>query len=417
MSSIQRGRSGSPPASGERNFQSFFLGGFECATHRRHHTGQIDVIHATQHDHHAEADFRTVGDLGIRTVRDGLRWHLIERTPGVYDWSSFLPMLRAALTTGTQVIWDLCHWGVPEGLDPFSPQFISRFAAFALAAAKVFRDHTDQVPYFCPINEISFWSWGGGDRGFLYPYGKKRGDELKRRLAEGSIAAIRRIREAVPEARFVQCEPVINISANNPRSAGAAARHTTAQFQAWDMLCGRLEPELGGNESCLDLIGCNYYWNNQWVHRSHTTPLGHPRHRPLHRILTDVYARYQRPMLISETGAEADAAHGWLGMICSEARQAMAAGVDLQGICLYPVMDYPGWDDRRHCACGLISVDEDWSTRSVRTDLARELALQEELFARQVAEQVSGQVLERDNATAVRQEQSVLRLESVLSQR
>lgn len=387
------------------------------------------MIHATQHDRHAEADFRTVRDLGIRTMRDGLRWHLIERTPGVYDWSSFLPMLRAALATGTQVIWDLCHWGVPEGLDPFSPEFVSRFAAFALAAAKVFQNHTDQVPYFCPINEISFWSWGGGDRGFLYPYGKKRGDELKCRLAEASIAAIRRIREAVPEARFVQCEPVINISANNPRNAAAAARHTTAQFQAWDMLCGRLEPQLGGDESCLDLIGCNYYWNNQWVHRSHTTPLGHPRHRPLHRILTDVYARYQRPMLISETGAEADAAHGWLGMICSEARQAMDAGVDLQGICLYPVMDYPGWDDRRHCACGLIAVDEEWNTRSVRTDLARELALQEALFAgrfpgqvpygvpEQVQVGVPEQVPERGIATAVRGAQSVSRPESVLAQR
>jgi hypothetical protein len=33
---------------------------------------------------------------GLLTVRDGLRWHLIEREPGRYDWSSWLPMLEAA---------------------------------------------------------------------------------------------------------------------------------------------------------------------------------------------------------------------------------------------------------------------------------------------------------------------------------
>lgn len=364
-------------------FSSFFQGGFECATHRRHHTGQIDALHATGHDVRAGEDFGLLAEVGIRTVRDGLRWHLIERTPGRYDWTSFLPMLQAALTTGTEVIWDLCHWGLPEGLDPFSPEFITRFAAFSEAAARVIGEHTEAVPFFCPVNEISFWSWMGGDRGVFFPYCQRRGSEFKHQLAAAAIAAVRAVRSVDSRARFLHCEPIIHITGEpkKPNSRIAAARHTASQFEAWDMIAGRLAPELGGSEDCLDLLGCNYYWNNQWVHNGELMPLGHAQHRALHRMLLAVHERYRRPMILGETGTETESAIGWLGMICAEAREALRLGVDLQGICLHPVMDYPGWDDRRHCQCGLIATDREWQTRTLRSQLAVEMQLQADTLA------------------------------------
>ena len=57
-------------------------------------------------------------------------------------------------------------------------------------------------------------------------------------------------------------------------------------------------------------------------------------------------------------------------------RQAQRAGVPILGVCLYPVMDYPGWDDERHCHCGLIEVDSQWHERTLRADLAAELQAQ-----------------------------------------
>jgi hypothetical protein len=99
---------GTPPVLNSHSglFQSFFMGGFECATHRRRDGRRLDLIKATHHDVNAAADYRMLADHGICTVRDGPRWHLIESSPGHYDWSSFLPMLRATQETGTQVIWD-----------------------------------------------------------------------------------------------------------------------------------------------------------------------------------------------------------------------------------------------------------------------------------------------------------------------
>ncbi len=368
------------------SLQSFFLGGFECATHRRRDRTRIDVLAATHHDLRAAEDYTLLAQAGIRSVRDGLRWHLIETIPGVYDWSSFLPMLDAAHATGTQVLWDLCHWGVPTypdgDLDPFSPEFVTRFTAFATAAATLIRDRRHAAgltdpPFFCPINEVSFWSWVGGDVEHFYPFGAGRGAELKRNLLRASIAASRAVRAVDPSARFIQPEPIIRIVPDpaKPAAASAAVQHSNSQFEAWDMLAGRTAPELGGSPDLLDVLGVNFYWNNEWIHEGERTPPGHPLHRPLHTMLADLFSRYNRPILISETGTEASAAIGWLGYVAAEVRQARRLGIPVVGICLYPVTDYPGWDDDRHAPCGLLEIDTIWQTRSLRADVAAELRI------------------------------------------
>ena len=143
-------------------FDSFFIAGFECSTHRRRDGRRLDVIADTKHDALAERDYRAVLQLGLRTVRDGIRWHLIERSPNRYDWSSVLPMVRAGNRVGVQIIWDIFHYGWPDDIDLFTPEFIRRFAAFAAECARVVADETEGVPYFSPINEISFFSWAAG---------------------------------------------------------------------------------------------------------------------------------------------------------------------------------------------------------------------------------------------------------------
>lgn len=254
-------------------FQSFFMGGFECATHQRADRKQIDVIRVTQHDRNAAEDYCLLRQASITTVRDGLRWHLIETQPSVYDWSSFLPMLEVTLDTTTQVIWDLCHWGIPEGLDIFSEAFVTRFAAFAREAArKVFEfsgARKGAVPFYCPINEMSFWAWVGGDVRAFAPHREGHGPELKHQLVRASLAAIEAVRAVDPRARFVQAEPIINIVPNAadieiyPHIVEDSRNHAASQYEAWDMLRGDKDEHLGGSADMLDIIGVNYYWNNQ----------------------------------------------------------------------------------------------------------------------------------------------------------
>lgn len=364
---------------------SFFLGGFECSTLRRPDGRRLDLLASTGHDRLAEADFRLMRRHGIAAARDGLRWHLIETTPGRYDWSSVLPMLRAARRHGIRVIWDLCHYGWPDGLDIWSGAFVARFARFAAAAARIVTEETGLPPIVCTVNEISFWAWAGGETGRFAPAALGRGDELKRQLIRAAIAATVAVRDAVPEARFIHAEPAINVVPGraDPDVAAAAETHRLSQYAALDMMCGRQAPELGGRPDLLDIVGINYYPDNQWYAGGVTIPLGHHAYRPLRQILAEVHARYGRPLLIAETGAEGTAKASWLHYVCGEVRAAVDGGVPVEGICLYPILDYPGWDDDRPCAVGLFSMADRDGRRRGDADLAGELAHQRVRFAGQ----------------------------------
>src|SRR5690606_13063437 len=127
------------------------------------------------------------------------------------DFSSLTPMLEAARDCGTEVIWDLMHYGWPDGLDIWRPEFVDRFARYARAVALHHRSLSDAVPFWCPINEISFFSWGAGDVGYLNPFERGRGFELKCQLARAAIAAMAELRAVDPRARFVHAEPLLGV--------------------------------------------------------------------------------------------------------------------------------------------------------------------------------------------------------------
>ncbi len=359
-------------------FRSVLQGGFECSTHRRgHDRRRIDVIAASQHDLHAEHDYRELAGHGILTVRDGLRWHLIEQDRGSYDWSSLDRQLSAARATGMEVIWDLLHYGWPDDVDVWQPDFVDRFAAFAGAAARhIGPAGPGERRFYAPVNEISFLSWGGGDVGYMNPFATRRGFEFKVQLVRAAIAAMDAIRAVDPDARFVHADPIINVRTNplRPQDAGVAEGHRVAQFQAWDMIAGKSWPQLGGRADLLDIVGINFYHNNQWVHGGATLGIGDALARPLRDLLAETYARYGRPIFIAETGIEGDARAAWLRMIMTEVRAAIAMGVPVEGVCLYPILDHPGWDDDRYCPNGLLRFSPNAADRRAEPALAEVIA-------------------------------------------
>lgn len=364
-------------------FESFFVGGFECSNHRRSDGQRLDLLATTGHDHWAASDYQALYQHGLRSVRDGVRWHLVERTPGQYDWSSFLPMLQAAQRQGTQVIWDLSHYGWPDDIDIWRPSFVERFARYAAAVAQLVKDESAGVPFYAPLNEISFWSWAGGDEAYFNPMARGRGFELKHQLVRATLAATDAIRQVDARARFVQVDPAIHVIAQNdrpgPRREAENAR--LAQFQAWDMLCGNLWPGLGGGPDYLDIVGVNYYSDNQWYLGDGVIGRDNPDYRPFKGILSEIWQRYQRPLLIAETGAEGDVRGEWLSYVSEQVALAMQRGVPVEGICLYPILDYPGWTDDRHCQTGLLGFADESGRRAVHAGLAEQLEIQQLRFA------------------------------------
>ena len=96
----------------------------------------------------------------------------------------------------------------------------------------------------------------------------------------------------------------------------------------------------------------------------------------MHQILREIHTRYRRPMVITETGIEAGERPAWLRFMGAEVAQARALGVPIEGICLYPVTDYPGWLDERQCPTGLFGYVGADGSRPLYRPLADELFLQ-----------------------------------------
>jgi hypothetical protein len=364
------------------SFDSFFMAGFECSSHRRRDGVRLDLIKATGHDKHALRDYRLCKRFGFHTVRDGLRWHLIGESPGKFDWSSWLPMLEAAEEAGVQVIWDLFHYGSPDCINQAAEDFPDRFTEFAMAAVELQQSISNRAPVLCPLNEINFISWAVDD-GYFPQVGPKQRGWFKRQLVKTAIGAARAIKQRWPKAIIVWAEPLIHIAPHDQRrqSIRGAKANLQGMYEAYDWIMGMAEPDLGGDPSLVDAIGLNYYPHNQGYWRGPTIPMGHHEYRPLSDMLIEMGERYKKPVFLSETGAEGTPKPSWLHYVCNEVRDAIGRGADIRGICWYPITAYPGWDNSRHAETGLFSPVVADGTRHVDERLLAEFDAQREQFA------------------------------------
>jgi hypothetical protein len=99
-------------------------------------------------------------------------------------------------------------------------------------------------------------------------------------------------------------------------------------------------------------------------------------------MIKEFYARYERPLFVAETGIEDEARPSWFRYICKQVRLAMRGGAQVEGICLYPIVNHPGWVDDRHCHNGLWDYPDEGGNREIYEPLAREIERQQHYFDR-----------------------------------
>lgn len=361
-------------------YASFWQAGFEGADHINGSATPLCMNSSTGHLDRAEDDYARMRVLGLRVARESAGWRRIARGPR-FDFESVLARQAAANRQGVQLLWTCFHYGLPDGLDIFSERFIHEFADYTHAMAAALRPlhPTAWAPVYTPINEISFLTWAVCETGLLHPHRGDRacdGAALKRHLVRAALAANEAIHAADPRARILAIDPLIHVAADSAQDADEAAFQHEAQFEAWDMLAGRREPSLGGSERALDLIGVNYYPHNQWLARSRDV-LAHddPRRRPFSALLAQVHARYRRPLVVSETSHVDEMRGPWLTQVAQEVADAIDLGADVQGVCLYPALDRPDWEqpDDWHRS-GLWRVEPSDPSRTLEHHYAAALA-------------------------------------------
>ncbi len=330
------------------------MAGYECSDKLNIHRKRVDLLSETGHLQQIDADYDLLKPFGIKTVREGIRWSVVETQPYCYDWSAVKHMLQSGKKQDIQQIWDICHFGFPDDLDPFSPEFTDRFVALCCAFVRFYRSQLpDDTLIVTPINEVSYLSWLGGECAGTAPYCKGKGWDVKYHLMKAYIKGVAAMRELDPSIRILTTEPLVNmVPPLNPTSAESeeAIQEHELQYQSVDMLCGKICPELGGKPEYVDILGFNFYYNNQWViGQQGFLPWANlepdPRWRSLSSLLKEAYKRYQRPMVITETSHSGIDRPNWISFIAKECQLLLETEFPLWGVCLYPIIDRPDWDD------------------------------------------------------------------------
>lgn len=353
-------------AGGEEGiFPTFFMAGFECSTFVWKDGRRRDYVALTGHDRHLEGDYRRVQELGIGVIREAVRWPFVDPGGGRYDWSTLDQVLECVRAYHLTPIWDLCHYGFPDGYDPFSEKAIVRFIDYCRAVAERVVPATRPPRFFTPINEITFFSAGATDMGWMYPFAAGKYEEFQRAMCRLAIEGAKAIREIDPDARMVHVDPMVHAVPPPDRPELALQAWSVEHVQAvasWDMLAGVRCPELGGAPDILDIVGVNVYSFSQAQldddgSREVLGPRD-PRRASLGEMLLAVWDRYRRPLIIGETSGYQDTRDEWLRMVMEESLRALNSGIDLQGICLYPCVDIPDWQSGQWARIGIYDIHD-----------------------------------------------------------
>jgi beta-glucosidase/6-phospho-beta-glucosidase/beta-galactosidase len=245
------------------------------------------------------------------------------------------------------------------------------FENYCRAAAEYVTKRIRGPQFFTPINEITFFSFCGGEWGWVAPYRSSRQDRFEFRVAlcKAAIAGVKAIREVDPEARMIHMDPLVQVVAprGRPDLIEAAREETYVDtFLAWDILYGLKHPELGGSPQILDIVGANNYSFGQMEYREHgphaALPPGDERIEPLCDLLRVVWERYHRPMIIGETSGLGHGRAAWLKDVIEESLAAVHEGIDMHGICLFPAVDMPDWHTGKWLHNGICDLVQDGDT-------------------------------------------------------
>jgi hypothetical protein len=177
-----------------------WMTGFECSMFPQ--VG-MDELALTQHDRFWGSDLLRVLEAGCRTLRYGIRWHIVNPAPQVWDWTSVDGPMELMRELGIEPIVDLFHFGVPAWMG--TGVMTSIFPDFQAELCASFARRYPWVRWYTPTNEPYIMSQFGGETGAWYPYehGPHNFVRALRNVGRGLAEGWAAIREVRSDARLM----------------------------------------------------------------------------------------------------------------------------------------------------------------------------------------------------------------------
>lgn len=357
--------------------------GIECSAPLVAGGVRQDELVLTRHADRFAEDFAITAELGIRTIRYGIPFHVVAADADQLDWTWTDRALGSLRDAGLTPVADLLHFGLPDRYwgfgDPTFPDAYQRFV-------EAFVARYPWIRHFTPVNEPWISAAFSAREGL---WNERQRDERSQvaaleNLLVADVVGMEIIRAARPDAVFLQsdaCERWVAGTDDDEVVAEADLRNEL-RFVSFELAYGRpagrlatdwllrngppetrLEwfAEYGSDQGCV--VGHDYYHGN---HREIFAPgrsrsiLPDPGYGPLAR---EFHARLGLPFFLAETNRTADEAVDWLTAIWNDAVGLAVDGLPIRGVCWYSLTDQVDWDtclaevNGRVNSLGLVDLD------------------------------------------------------------
>ncbi len=344
-----------------------------------------DQVHETGHHHRAEADIGLLAAAGLKTLRYPLVWERNDPSDeAARRWHD--RQVSSLHAHGISVIAGLLHHGAgPPGTSLLDPLFPERLAVHAGRMAQRYPSVWAWVPVNEPLTTARFSCLYG----HWHPHLRDEGAFLRAVVNQcrAALLAMRAVRAAVPDARFVHTEDIGRVFSTSALDRQAGYENDR-RWLSLDLLCGRLTrahpwrgflethgvpashlDELATGEAAPDLIGVNHYATSdrfldhrlslytgglrggngelEYVDTEAVRAGLAPGTTGWEPRLREVWQRYRRPMAITEVHLGcADPAESvrWLMEAWEAALAVRAEGADCVAVTAWALFGLVDWD-------------------------------------------------------------------------
>jgi beta-glucosidase len=330
----------------------------------------LDEYDLTGHYRRWWSDLALLREAGVRTARYGLPWHRINpaRNRWELDWAE--RAIDRMLELGVEPVVDLVHYGVPGWIEGAfaNPDYPERVAEYAHKVAERFRG---RVHAFTPLNEPRITAWYAGKLGWWPPHrrGWRGFVEVLLGVCRGIVRTTRAIEATAEDALLLHVDACDLYVARDERTEAEAQFRQQLGFLALDLVSGRVdeghplrswllthgatEPGLAWfieERVALDVVGLNLYplFSLKVLDRRHgplRVRMPYASAEIVERLSELYFARYRRPLIISETASEGSVARrlAWLEASVRAVRAARERGVPIFGYTWWPLFALVAW--------------------------------------------------------------------------
>jgi beta-glucosidase len=362
--------------------RGFVVGsGIECSAPVIAGGHRQDELRKTGHWTRVEEDLALVASFGIRYLRYGVPFHVVDAEPGRYDWGWTDWALETLRDAGLEPIADLLHFGIPDDLKGIGdPHLPGRYLAYATA----FAERYPWVRYYTPVNEPQVTATLSANHGWWNERATDGRSWIRAidNVATCAAVAMNAIRERRPDAVFVQSDACESFMPADAAAAAAANFLFERHFVGWDLAYGRrpVEPVVdwlmrngmpaarldwfeahGSSKGCI--VGHDYYAGNEWVVTAEGRQRKMPRRRGYAAVAREHWDHHQLPFMLAETNWEGADAPAWLAQTWNDALQLRLEELPIRGYIWYGFVDHVDWDtalreqNNRPNPCGLVDLD------------------------------------------------------------